>query len=53
MRRKFCTKTEKELIHEPLKEFIRLKKQKDLTDLVGQIQFCKDYDHKAMRTLRR
>ena len=49
-----CTKakTVTELIHEALKEFIRIKKRKDLTELAGHIQFCKDYDHKAMRTLR-
>jgi Arc/MetJ family transcription regulator len=45
-------KTVTELIHEALSEFIRLKKRKDLTELAGQIQFSKDYDHKAMRTLR-
>ena len=45
-------KTKKELIHEALKEFIRLKKRRDLTELAGQVQFGKDYDHKAMRTLR-
>jgi Arc/MetJ family transcription regulator len=44
-------KTKKELIHEALKEFIRIRKRKELTELAGQIQFRKDYDHKAMRTL--
>ena len=36
-----CTKakTVTELIHEPLKEFVRIKKRKDLTELAGQIQF--------------
>jgi Arc/MetJ family transcription regulator len=45
-------KTIKGLIHEALKEFIRLKKRKDLTELAGQIKFSEDYDHKVMRTLR-
>ena len=45
-------KTKKDLIHEALMAFIRLKKRKDLTELAGQIQFRKDYDHKALRTLR-
>ena len=45
-------KTKKELIHEALKEFIRIRRRKDLTELAGQIQFRKDYDHKALRTLR-
>jgi Arc/MetJ family transcription regulator len=46
------SKTVKELIHEALNEFIRLKKRKDLTELAGRIKLRKDYDHKAMRTLR-
>jgi len=46
------SKTKKELIHEALREFIRLKKRKDMTDLAGQIHFTKNYDHKKMRTLR-
>jgi Arc/MetJ family transcription regulator len=45
-------KTKKDLIHEALMAFIRLKKRKDLTELAGQIQFRKDYDYKALRTLR-
>jgi Arc/MetJ family transcription regulator len=45
-------KTKKELIHEALKEFIRIRKRKDLTELAGKIQFRKGYDHKALRTLR-
>jgi Arc/MetJ family transcription regulator len=46
-------KTKKDLIHEALKEFIRLKKRKDLTELAGHIRFSKNYDHKKMRALRR
>ncbi len=46
------SKTKKDLIHEALREFIRLKKRKDMTILAGQIQFTKNYDHKKMRTLR-
>jgi Arc/MetJ family transcription regulator len=45
-------KTKKELIHEALKEFIRIRKRKDLTELAGRIQFRKGYDHKTLRTLR-
>ena len=45
-------RTKKGLIHEALKEYIRLKKRKDLTDLAGSIKFFKDYDHKKMRKLR-
>ncbi len=45
-------KTKKDLIHEALMAFIRLKKRKDLTELAGHIQFSKNYDHKKIRTLR-
>jgi Arc/MetJ family transcription regulator len=45
-------KTKKDLIHEALKEFIRLKKRKNLTDLAGSIKFYKNYDHKELRKLR-
>jgi Arc/MetJ family transcription regulator len=45
-------RTKKELIHEALKEFIRMKKRKDLTELAGFIQFHKDYDHKKLRETR-
>jgi Arc/MetJ family transcription regulator len=39
-------RTKKELIHEALKEFIRLRSRKDLTELAGFIQFHEGYDHK-------
>ena len=45
-------KTKKELIHEALKEFIRLKKRKDLVELAGSVSFHKNYDHKKLRKLR-
>jgi Arc/MetJ family transcription regulator len=45
-------KTKKDLIHEALREFIRLKKRKDLTDLAGTISFHKNFDHKKLRKLR-
>ena len=45
-------RTKKELIHEALKEFIRLKRRKDLTELAGFIEFRKDYDHKKLRETR-
>ena len=45
-------RTKKELIHAALKEFIRLKKRKDLTELAGFIQFHEDYDHKKLRETR-
>ena len=45
-------RTKKDLIHEALSEYIRLKKQKDLTELAGSIKFHKNYDHKKLRKLR-
>ena len=46
------SKTKKEIIHEALKELIRLKKRKDLTDLAGRISFYPGFDHKALRKIR-
>ena len=45
-------KTKKDLIHEALTEFIRLKKRKDLTELAGSIEFYEGFDHKKHRGLR-
>ncbi len=42
-------KTKKDLIHEALKEFIRLKKRKDLTELAGAVRFHKNYNLKRFR----
>ena len=39
-------RTKKDLIHEALKELIRLRKRKDLTELAGSIEFYKGFDHK-------
>lgn len=40
------------LIEEALKEYIKIKKQKDLTELAGHIEFAPDFDHKKMRVTR-
>jgi Arc/MetJ family transcription regulator len=45
-------RTKKDLIHEALRVFIRLKKRKDLTELAGKIAFSDDFDHKTLRKLR-
>ena len=45
-------KTKKDLIHEALKELIRLRKRKDLVELAGSVRFHKNYDHKKLRRLR-
>ncbi|MCU0578977.1 MAG: type II toxin-antitoxin system VapB family antitoxin [Desulfobacterota bacterium] len=44
-------RTKKDLIHEALREYIRLKKRKDLTELAGRISFYPGYDHKALRKM--
>ena len=45
-------RTKKDLIHEALRVFIRLKKRKDLSELAGKIEFSVDFDHKRLRKLR-
>jgi Arc/MetJ family transcription regulator len=45
-------KTKKELVHEALRELVRLRKRKDLTELAGKIQFHKGFDHKNLRKIR-
>jgi Arc/MetJ family transcription regulator len=45
-------KTKKEVIHEALREFIKLRKRKDLTALAGRITFHPGFDHKALRKVR-
>ncbi|MBW1694798.1 MAG: type II toxin-antitoxin system VapB family antitoxin [Deltaproteobacteria bacterium] len=46
-------RTKKDLIHEALRELVRLRKRKDLTELAGSIHFHNGYDHKELRKLRR
>jgi Arc/MetJ family transcription regulator len=46
------SKTKKEIIHEALRELIRLRKRKDLTDLAGRVSFHPGFDHKALRKVR-
>ena len=46
-------KTKKDLIHEALKELIRIKNRKDLTELSGRISFYPGFDHKELRKTRR
>jgi Arc/MetJ family transcription regulator len=42
--------TKKALIEAALREFVRIRKMKDLRDLKGRIQFADEYDYKRMRT---
>ena len=45
-----ASRTKKGLIHEALRELIRIRKIKDLTDLAGQIEFHKGFNHKKLRS---
>lgn len=41
--------TKKDLIHEALEVFIKVKSRKDIRDLKGRMAFRKGYDHKKLR----
>ena len=43
------SKTKKDLIHEALALFIKVKQRKDLRELKGKIAFADDYDLKRIR----
>ncbi len=45
-------RTKKDLIHEALRLFVKIKKRKDLTELAGSISFHDGYDHKKLRRTR-
>ena len=45
-------KTKKILIHEALRELIRLIKRKDLTELAGAIEFYEGFDHNKLRKMQ-
>ncbi|MDC7219914.1 MAG: type II toxin-antitoxin system VapB family antitoxin [Spirochaetales bacterium] len=42
-------KTKKDTVNYALKEFIARKKQLEVIELFGEIDFDEDYDYKAMR----
>ena len=44
-------RTKKDLVHDALREYIRLKKRKDLTELAGTIEFYEGYNHKELRKI--
>ena len=44
-------RTKKDLVHEALRELIRLRKRKDMTELAGSIEFYEGYDHKKLRKM--
>jgi Arc/MetJ family transcription regulator len=46
------SRTKKELVHEALRELIRLRRRKDLSELAGSIELHQGYDHKQLRKMR-
>ncbi len=44
--------TQEELVNLALIELVRSRRKKNLFDLVGQIQFTEDFDHKDLRETR-
>lgn len=45
-------RTKKELVHEALRELIRLRSRKPLLAVRGKIRFAAGYDHKPLRASR-
>ncbi|MGH9366335.1 MAG: type II toxin-antitoxin system VapB family antitoxin [Thermoanaerobaculia bacterium] len=45
-------KTKKGLVHEALRELIRVRSRRSLRELKGRIRFAEGYDHKKLRTAR-
>jgi Arc/MetJ family transcription regulator len=43
---------QEELLNLALRELVKSRRQKNLLDLAGQIQFAPDFDHKALRETR-
>ena len=41
--------TKRELIEAALREYVNIRKRKNLKELKGKIEFSDDYDYKAMR----
>lgn len=47
-----ASRTKKGLIHEALRELIRIRKVRDLTELAGRIEFHNGFNHKKLRKTR-
>ena len=45
-------RTKRDLVHMALKELVRRRRKRDLTELAGKIRLREDFDHKAMRQTR-
>ena len=43
-------KTKKDTVNLALKEFIQRRKQEEIIDLFGNVEFDENYDYKALRT---
>jgi Arc/MetJ family transcription regulator len=43
-------RTKRETVNEALKEYIRRRKQVEITELFGTVDYFKDYDYKAGRS---
>lgn len=41
--------TKRELVEVALREFVQIRKVKDIRELKGKISFSQDYDYKSMR----
>lgn len=45
-------RTKKDLVHEALRELIRIRARRPLTDLAGKVTLAKGYDYKKLRASR-
>ncbi len=45
-------RTKKDLVHEALRELIRIRCRRPLTELMGKVRFAKGYDYKKARAAR-
>lgn len=46
-------RTKKEAVTSALREYVRRRRQLEILDLIGQVPFDEDYDHKALRHRKR
>ena len=44
--------TKRELVQTALRELIRIRKEKNMSDLAGEIDFVEGFDHKKLRETR-
>jgi Arc/MetJ family transcription regulator len=42
-------RTNKDTVHEALREYIQRRRQAKIVDLFGKVEFAPDYDHKKQR----